>query len=137
MKIPQVGGFLLGAILVAWCAAFADAFVLRMDDVSSRALGSPEYAYGPILISRLLVALVGALVFGAATFLLGNSSASHRRAFGRGASWGAAYSAALAALLHVSLWLDVGAGVLGLWGAAIVLPAAAAWMCAPGGAAQQ
>jgi hypothetical protein len=132
MRALQASGFLLGAVLLAWVGALADTFVFPMDEVSSRALGSPEFAYGPVLMSRLLVALAGALVFAVSTMVLPQAFQSRGHALGKGAFCGAFYSVSLVALLHLAIWAEMPAAVFALWAVAILLPIGAAWLCSRG-----
>jgi hypothetical protein len=85
MKTLQASGFLLGALIVGWLGAYADTFVFPMDRTTSRALGSPTFAYGPILLSHALFASAGALVFAVSNLFLGAGAPGLRRALAKGA----------------------------------------------------
>src|SRR5262249_19553212 len=44
VRLLNAVAFVVAAVLVAWCGAYLDTFVLPMDEVSARALGSPHFA---------------------------------------------------------------------------------------------
>jgi hypothetical protein len=121
-------GFASGAVGMALLGAYVDAFVLPLDEISVRALGSGEFAYLPILVARLSVAVIGCILFGLGLMLFDKHELRERRAtaFVRAILLGAAYSGGLMGLSRVAAWKG-GAFVAVLWGCALAVPPVLSW----------
>jgi hypothetical protein len=114
--IVTVPAFILAAILVAWFGAYVATFVLPMDEVSSRALGAPQFAYSTILAVRLAVTGLGCLMFAVTRLLTRARPAVSRPGPLRAMVDGVAYSASVFALSNLTtiysgavpiLWLAI------------------------------
>jgi hypothetical protein len=92
-RLIHAVAFSVAAIAIAWIGAYLDTFVLPMDETSAHALGSPEFAYGIVVGTRLVVTAISCVVF--TVTLLFTRSCNPRSGSGvlRAVAYGAVFSA--------------------------------------------
>lgn len=134
MRTPRntaLVGFAAGALGLAWLGAYVDSFILQPDEVSARAIGTGGSAYPLVLNARLVIALIGCILFGAGLFFLRRRvmAVETTSAFGRSLMLGATYSIGFAVLNRIAMWQGGGGPfVILLWALAIGMPPVMVWL---------